>query len=133
MPKIKEILSSQSKILPKQKYIKNFSYASLDSKENNTIEPINTINTINSDVFQRNNKKKPKTFTSKINLLGSKNQGTNFTTEENNEITIIKLKKENFHLEQIIISKDKELENLHAINKQIIKGQESKNDVNFLN
>lgn len=49
--------------------------------------------------------------------------------EEENSDIISKLKKENLELLQIISSKDKEILNLKAINNQIIKGQESKNEV----
>ena len=129
MPKINELISSQSKRNPKQQFIKNFSYASIDSKNNYSTDPTNTLNINNTEVFQRNHKK-PSTLTCKLNLFGSKKLSPKFTVENTNDL-IVKLRQENSHLQQIIISKDKELENLNAINNQIIKGQESKNDVNY--
>jgi hypothetical protein len=59
-------------------------------------------------------------------LLSLKSRIT--SSDERNDL-INKLKQENSELLLVIKSKDKEIQNLVAVNNQIIKAQESKNEV----
>jgi hypothetical protein len=59
-------------------------------------------------------------------LLSLKSRIT--SSDERNDL-ITKLKQKNSELLLVIKSKDKEIQNLVAVNNQIIKAQESKNEV----
>ena len=128
MPRI--IKSSRSKSKQNtEKHTKIFSYATQDSELRFNTDYNNTPIIKNENMpefFQRRTDKKL-SINSKTGPFGSfKKQSGNI--DEFNE-KFLKLKHENYQLKQIIISKDKEIENLNAINSQIIKSQESKNDV----
>ena len=58
-----------------------------------------------------------------------KNSAKIITTKDNQNELVLKIKQENFELKQIIISKNKEIENLKAIIKEILRSQDSKNEV----
>ena len=83
----------------------------------------------NDKLFKKRNKKSKEIISnsSRNPILFSLKQHISNTDENNDMISI--LKKENTELYRLISLKDKEIQNLKEINTQIIKGQESKNEV----
>ena len=116
-PIINNISRSKSKRSLNQNLITNFATLSNDIKKNLTQSIYNkTLETYPDISIDKSNK-------------FQKNSAKIITTKDNQNELVLKIKQENFELKQIIISKNKEIENLKAIIKEILRSQDSKNEV----
>ena len=116
-PIINNISRSKSKRSLNQNLITNFAILSNDIKKNLTQSIYNkTLETYPDISIDKSNK-------------FQKNSAKIITTKDNQNELVLKIKQENFELKQIIISKNKEIENLKAIIKEILRSQDSKNEV----
>ena len=118
-PIINNISRSKSKRNLNQNLITNFATLSNDIKKNLTQSIYNkTLETYPDISIDKSNK-------------FQKNSAKIITTKDNQNELVLKIKQENFELKQIIISKNKEIENLKAIIKEILRSQDSKNEVYY--